>query len=139
MLDIQSHHSNKLRYQINEQKSVILVFNDDSNAWHLNGKPMSTVSNSTHLGIERDNHSATGTKMVVKKRIVTARRTVYSLMGAGLHGLNGVNPYVTIHMIQIYVIPRLLYGLDVIKLTNEDIKKNIFISTKAVKTNPESA
>jgi hypothetical protein len=39
---------------------------------------MSTVSNSTHLGIERDNQSATGTKMVVKKRIVTARRTVYS-------------------------------------------------------------
>jgi hypothetical protein len=45
---------------------------------YLNGKPMSTVSNSTHLGIERDNQSATGTKMVVKKRIVTARRTVYS-------------------------------------------------------------
>ena len=79
MLDIQSHHSNKLRYQINEQKSVILVFNDDdSNTWYLNGKPMSTVSNSTHLEIERDNQSATGTKMVIKKRIVTGRRTVYS-------------------------------------------------------------
>jgi len=36
MLDIQSHHSNKLRYQISEQKSVILVFNDnDSNTWYL--------------------------------------------------------------------------------------------------------
>ena len=60
MLDIHSHHSNKLRYQISEQKSVILVFNDnDSNTWYLNGKPMSTVSNSSHLGIERDNQSAT--------------------------------------------------------------------------------
>ena len=39
---------------------------------------MSTVSNSTHLEIERDIESATGTKMVIKKRIVTARRTVYS-------------------------------------------------------------
>jgi hypothetical protein len=39
---------------------------------------MSTVSNSTHLEIERDNQSATGTKMVIKKRIVAARRTVYS-------------------------------------------------------------
>ena len=55
MLDIQLHHSNKLRYQISEQKSVILVFNDnDSNIWYLNAKPMSTVSNSSHLGIERD-------------------------------------------------------------------------------------
>jgi hypothetical protein len=43
-------------------------------------------------------------------------------MGAGLHGLNGVNSYIAIHMIQIYVIPRLLYGLDVIKFMNEDIK-----------------
>ena len=107
MLDIQSHHSNKLRYQISEQKSVILVFNDnDSNTWYLTGKPMSLVSNSTHLGIKRDKQSDTGTKMVVKKRIVTARRTVYSLIGAGLHGLNGVNSYIAIHVIQIYVIPR---------------------------------
>jgi hypothetical protein len=28
---------------------------------------MSTVSNSSHLEIERDNQSATGTKMVIKK------------------------------------------------------------------------
>jgi hypothetical protein len=55
-----------------------LVFNDDSNTWYLIGKPISTVSNSSHLEIERDNQSATGTKMVIKKRIVTARRTVYS-------------------------------------------------------------
>ena len=70
--------------------------------------------------------------MEVKKRIVTARRTVYSLMAAGLHGLNGVNPYVAIHMIQMYVIPRLIYGLNVIKHT-----KFIFISKKAAKTDPE--
>ena len=96
---------------------------------------MSKVSNSTHLIIEKDNQSATGTKMVVKKRIVTAtcRRTVYSLMAAGLHGLNGVNPYVAIHMIQIYVIPRLLYGLDVIKLTNEDIKNLSLYQRKLLK------
>ena len=134
MLDIQSHHSNKLRYQINEQKSVILVFNDnDSNTWYLTGKPMSLVSNSTHLGIKRDKQSDTGTKMVVKKRIVTARRTVYSLIGAGLHGLNGVNSYIAIHMIQIYVIPRLLYGLDVIKFMNEDIKNVSLYQRKLLK------
>jgi hypothetical protein len=61
-----------------------------------------TVGMSQEIGPICINQSATWTKMVVKKRIVTARRTVYSLMGAGLHGLNGVNPYVAIHMIQIY-------------------------------------
>ncbi|VDI51416.1 Hypothetical predicted protein [Mytilus galloprovincialis] len=83
---------------------------------------MATPTSSTHLGIERDNTSNTGTKLVVKKRIITARRTVYALMGAGLHGLNGVNPKAAIHLIQTYVLPRLLYGLDVITLTTEDMK-----------------
>jgi hypothetical protein len=54
-------------------------------------------------------------------------------MGAGLHGLNGVNPYVAIHMIQIYVIPRLLCGLDVIKLTNEDINNLSLYQRKLLK------
>jgi hypothetical protein len=43
----------------------------------------------THLGIKRDNKSKTGTKEVVADRIQIARRTVYALMGAGLHGLSG--------------------------------------------------
>jgi hypothetical protein len=56
-----------------------LVFNDNvSNTWYLNGKPMSTVSNSTHLEIERDNQSATRTKMVIKKRIVTKEDFMHS-------------------------------------------------------------
>ncbi|XP_071170832.1 uncharacterized protein [Mytilus edulis] len=123
MLDIQSSFANKNRYEISEQKSVVLTFNDSSECnWHLNGKLMATPTSSTHLGIERDNTSNTGTKLVVKKRIITARRTVYALMGAGLHGLNGVNPKAAIHLIQTYVLPRLLYGLDVITLTTEDMK-----------------
>ncbi|CAG2216073.1 unnamed protein product [Mytilus edulis] len=123
MLDIQSSFANKNRYKISEQKSVVLTFNDSSECnWHLNGKLMATPTSSTHLGIERDNTSNTGTKLVVKKRIITARRTVYALMGAGLHGLNGVNPKAAIHLIQTYVLPRLLYGLDVITLTTEDMK-----------------
>jgi hypothetical protein len=34
-------------------------------------------------------------------------------MGAGLHGLN---PKVSIHSIRIYVIPRLIYGLETIRI-----------------------
>jgi hypothetical protein len=53
----------------------------------------------------------------------TARRTVFALMGAGLHGLNGVNPKVGIHLIQIYVMPRLLYGLEITTLRHNEIQK----------------
>ncbi|CAC5401571.1 unnamed protein product [Mytilus coruscus] len=68
MLDIQSIFANKNRYEISEQKSVVLTLNDSSEYnWHLNGKLMATPTSSTHLGIERDNTSNTGTKLVVKR------------------------------------------------------------------------
>jgi hypothetical protein len=43
-------------------------------------------------------------------------------MGAGLHGLNGVNPKVA-HLIQIYGMPRLLYGLESTTLRQNEIQK----------------
>ena len=44
-------------------------------------------------------------------------------MGAGLHGLNGVNPKVVVHLIQIYVMPRLLYGLEITSLRQNEMQK----------------
>ena len=52
-----------------------------------------------------------------------ARCTVYDLMGAGFHGLNGVNPEVSISMWQTYVRPRLMYGLLSVYLSKGDISK----------------
>ncbi|VDI77462.1 Hypothetical predicted protein [Mytilus galloprovincialis] len=124
MLNVQADHANKLRYLLSEQKSTILVYNDKlPKSWTLNGKSVTLSESAVHLGIDRNITKNAGVKEVVSKRITTARKTVYSLMGAGLHGLNGVNPKVSVHLIQIYVIPRLLYGLDVISLSNTDIQK----------------
>ena len=60
-------------------------------------------------------------KFVTEERISTARMTSYALMGAGLHGLNGLNPKVSIHIIRIYVIPRLTYGLETIRIAAADL------------------
>ena len=82
---------------------------------------MSVANKATHLGIERISTGNNG-KELVQTRITTAR-TVFALMGAGLNGLNGVNPKVTIHLIQIYVMPRLLYGLEITTLKQNEIQK----------------
>ena len=79
-------------------------------------------SNAIPLGIKRDASSKFGVKQVVSERIQTAHKTVYALMGAGLYGMNGINPMASMHMIKCFVLPRLLYGLDVIRLTKTDIK-----------------
>ncbi|XP_063411607.1 uncharacterized protein LOC134694525 [Mytilus trossulus] len=124
MINIQMDHANKFRYTISEQKSCVLKIGDKSeHSWYMNDQKLNTPINATHLGIKRDIHSKFGVKEVVPDRIQTARKTVYALMGAGLYGLNGINPKVSVHMIKCFVIPRLLYGLDIIRLTKTDIAK----------------
>ncbi|CAG2218880.1 unnamed protein product [Mytilus edulis] len=115
MINIQMDHANKFRYSISEQKSCVLKIGDKSeHSWYMNDQKLNTPINATHLGIKRDINSKFGVKEVVPDRIQTARKTVYALMGAGLYGLNGINPKVSVHMIKCFVIPRLLYGLDII-------------------------
>ena len=49
-----------------------------------------------------------------------ARRTAYSLMGAGFHGKSGIKPSIKADMWR-NVVPRLIYGLEVHNLRKKDI------------------
>jgi hypothetical protein len=82
----------------------------------LNGARLGTSDSETHLGIIRWSDHLN--KQTVNHRIQLVWRTSYSLMGAGLHGLNGVCPDVGKHLWMLYVQPRLLYGLETIILNN---------------------
>ena len=42
-------------------------------------------------------------------------------MGAGVHGLNGVGPQVAMMQYNTYVVPTMLYGLEVLILTPSEI------------------
>jgi hypothetical protein len=53
---------------------------------------MPVVDKATHIGITRsDTNSA---RTTVDENIRKARRATYSLMGTGLHGENGLDPYI---------------------------------------------
>ena len=49
----------------------------------------------------------------VTVNIQKARRSMYSLMPAGLDGENGLDPHTVVHIFQVNVKPVLLYGLEV--------------------------
>ena len=51
---------------------------------------------------------------VVRENIAKAWRTLYSIMASGLHGENGLDPETCAHLLQIYVLPVLIYGLEAI-------------------------
>ena len=46
---------------------------------------------------------------------------MYSIMGAGVCGGSGLNPIVSSHLWKIYVVPRVLYGLEILSLTLDDV------------------
>ena len=52
----------------------------------------------------------------------SARRTAYSLMGAGMHGLNGIGPEIAALQYATYVLPTLIYGLETLTLNPNEIK-----------------
>ena len=77
----------------------------------MDGIKMPVVEEAMHMGILRSRNSQEST---VHHNIEKARRTTYCLMGTGLHGSNGLDPETSIHILQTYVIPILVYGLEVL-------------------------
>ena len=54
-------------------------------------------------------------------------------MGAGFHGINGIKPTVSLQLWEIYVKPRLLYGLECLTLRKQDYQKLVQYQRKVLK------
>ena len=109
------------RYLLQPSKSVILAItnqcrkrDEDGNInIVMNGERMPLVDETMHMGILcSDDSQLTAVEYTCK--IDKARRTVYSLMSAGFHGENGLDPDTSVHLLQTYVLPVMVYGLDVL-------------------------
>ena len=72
---------------------------------------MPVVTESMHVGILR---SASTQETAVQENVKKARRTLYSFMPSGCHGHNGLDQKSTIHLFQTYVLPTLIYGMEVV-------------------------
>ena len=72
---------------------------------------MPVVEQTTRMGIPRS--SSDQEMHAVETNIQKAQRTMYSLMGAILHGENGLDPETTVSLLQTYVFPVLYYGLEI--------------------------
>jgi hypothetical protein len=42
-------------------------------------------------------------------------------MNTGLHGSNGINPSVALRIYEAYVLPKLLYGMEVLSLNQKQL------------------
>ena len=85
----------------------------------MGDKTVQFSSSTTHLGFLRS--EVNENIISIEERISLARRTLYALINTGVHGTNGLNPRISYKIYQCYVIPRLLYGLEVLPLTQSQI------------------
>ena len=72
---------------------------------------MPVVQDATHMGIK---WSTVSNEPTVEENIKKARKTVYSFMGPGQHEHNGLDTETAVQLYQVYVLPTLLYGLELI-------------------------
>ena len=121
LLNIAEQDAAEKRYDFSESKTKVQSINSPSTPQLLlNGLPIGRSAEETHLGITRSD--TTSNKATIAQRIQTGRRTVNALAGAGLHGLNGVSPVTSKKLIEIYIIPRLTYGLETVVLTKKELE-----------------
>ena len=112
----------KDRFSINASKCEVVHFKTKKKQCRLptikyNNTNIEVVNSAKHLGIERNPNNTPD----VDSRIQTARKTVYVLLGSGLHGKNGISPIISFHMWSTFVIPRLLHGIELLNIRKSDI------------------
>lgn len=89
--------------------------------WTLGENELTVSTSATHLGLKRLGKKES--EINVTERISLARRTAYLLMNTGLHGTNGLNPKVSYIIYKAYVLPRMLYGLEVIHVNKTQLQQ----------------
>ncbi|VDI78828.1 Hypothetical predicted protein, partial [Mytilus galloprovincialis] len=113
----QLHH-----YTLQPQKSVIIEVDNKTRkatnhncVFNLNNQEMPNVTSSSHLGIIRSTSRMKSETLHVEQNTTKARRTAYSLLSAGFHGTNGLDPVTSISIYKTYIQPVLTYGLEILQ------------------------
>ena len=125
LLNIATEYASQHLYQLHPHKSSItsmtssVLGTHENQKWHIGNEEASISSQFVHLGLTWKSGT---TAPDVNDNIKKARRAAYSLLRIGLHGIDGLDPASSHKIIQTYVVPRLLHGLDATILGQQEIK-----------------
>ena len=113
------------RYKIHPTKTTLVPrittstsrARDVGRKWYMGNSEVSENTKTELFGMIRSVKNEN--KLNIQKRTSLARRTLYSLIKTGLHGCNGLTAKISFKIYQVYVLPRLLYGLEVLSLSKK--------------------
>ena len=107
-------------YKLQPQKSVVIQMENKRRRinnpvkFNIDNTTLSNVPIATHLGMKRAKSVEKTIEHTVNENIQKVRRTAYSLLSAGFHGNNGLDPSTSMHILKAYIIPTLMYSLEVL-------------------------
>ena len=109
--------ANREHYTIHPTKTVILNYDahQEPNI-NLYGDTVPVEDLTVHLGVSRSIKCTPN----IDEKVNLGRRSAYSLMGAGFHGKSGLKQSIKANMWMKYVVPRLVYGLEVLSMRKKD-------------------
>ena len=93
---------------------------NDEYKWYLDGNEITTKEDAIHLGIIRSEKNECSKN--IEARLENARCRKYALMGFGFHGTNGIDAVTSYKIYHTYVLPRLIYGLEVLPLKKKHVE-----------------
>jgi hypothetical protein len=121
LLEIALILTDKDLVRINPTKTDIVPLIRKATNFELNmgDNSIEQTNETKHLGLMRNSDN----KTKVDERIRVGGRTIYALLGPGSHARQGTCPTISYKIWKTYVIPRILYGVEVLNRTLNDIKK----------------
>ncbi|XP_062592537.1 uncharacterized protein LOC134253978 [Saccostrea cucullata] len=132
-LHIVHNETKRDKVTINSSKSDVIIINAHKNrptqTWTLGDKEIEEVETTKHVGLIRSSNG----KNDIQSRIQLGRRTMYALLGAGLHGKNGINPKVSYKIYTTFCRPRMTYGLEAVILSSSEEQELLFYERKLLK------
>ncbi|MES9879590.1 MAG: reverse transcriptase family protein [Sedimenticola sp.] len=121
MLNVVNDNTSKDRFRINHSKSDVVIYNATRSRekcqWNLGTTTIDETTSTTHIGL----HRASTLDADINTRVEKGRKTMYALLGAGLHGRTGLNPLVSTKLWAVFGLTRMIYGLEVVKLKRKEI------------------
>ena len=120
MVEDTGESANQEQYVIHPTKSGVLLYSHG----------VKSTCDLVLIWVEKESNltfSVTKVKCIkqqvnIEEKINLGRKTAYTLTGAGLHSENGLMKPLCAYLWSTYVIPRVVYGLEVQKLSRTDVE-----------------
>ena len=122
LINIAQAYSTKWNYQYNVNKCAFLVFGKDkcpSKGITIDKAELNQSNKETHLGIVLTNNKCEISNLVSKKA-EQCKQMCYLTMGIG-NPIVPINPIISSKIYYQAIVPKLVYGLDVLQIESHDV------------------